>query len=114
MALTIAAVPLWAQLSLVGECRQCVQRPLASKAGAVAPRDRMQLSAALGWSLMFGAGTALEIGTIWPATRALAEQLGDMNYRLAAMWNLWVDRLNNGRPMAPRYQWAIVEGRNCH
>jgi len=96
VALTIAAVPLWAQLSLVGECRRCVQRALASADGAADPRGRMQLSAALGWSLMFGAGTAPEIGTIWSATRALAEQLGDMNYRLVAMWGLWVDRLNNG------------------
>ena len=96
VALTIAAVPLWTQLSLVAECRRCVQRALANTAGAADPRDRMQLSAALGWSLTFGTGAVPEIQTIWSTTRTLAEQLGDMNYRMAAMWGLWVDRLNNG------------------
>jgi predicted ATPase/DNA-binding winged helix-turn-helix (wHTH) protein len=96
VALTIAAVPLWAQLSLVGECRRCVERALTSAPGRANPRYRMQLSAALGWSLMFGAGAAPEIRALWSATRELAEQLGDTNYRLAALWGLWVDRLNNG------------------
>ena len=96
VALTIAAVPLWAQLSLVGECRRRVERALATRPGRENPRHRMQLNAALGWSLMFGAGRAPEIRAAWTTTRALAEQLNDMNYRLGAMWGVWVDLLNMG------------------
>jgi predicted ATPase/DNA-binding winged helix-turn-helix (wHTH) protein len=96
VTLTTGAVPLWVQLSLVGECRRYVERALASAPGTTNPRYRMPLSAALGWSLTFGAGTAPEIQRIWTTTRELAERLGDMNYRLAALWGLWVDRLNHG------------------
>src|SRR5215510_12520802 len=46
VALTIAAVPLWAQLSLVGECRRCVERALATHPGRENARHRMQLNAA--------------------------------------------------------------------
>ncbi len=94
--LTIGAVPLWVQLSLVDECRRYVERALASGPAGANPRYLMQLSAGLGWSLMFGAGTAPEIRPIWSMTLELAEQLGDMNHRLAALWGLWIDRLNNG------------------
>ena len=96
VALTTGAVPLWAQLSLVAECRRGVVRALASAPAESNPRYRMQLNAALGWSMMFGAGTAPEIRRIWTTTLELAERLGDTNYRLAALWGLWVDRLNHG------------------
>jgi predicted ATPase/DNA-binding winged helix-turn-helix (wHTH) protein len=96
VVLTIDAVPLWVHLSLVDECRRCVERALASSPARTNPRYLMQLSAALGWSLMFGAGTAPEIKPVWSMTLELAEQLGDMNHRLAALWGLWIDRLNSG------------------
>lgn len=114
VTLTIAAVPLWALLSQVGECRRYVEQALASEPGRARPQYRMQLNAALGWSVMFGTGTAPEIRALWSTTRDLAEQLGDTNYRLAALWGLWVDRLNNGafreaHDIALQFA-AIVEG----
>jgi predicted ATPase/DNA-binding winged helix-turn-helix (wHTH) protein len=98
LALTIAAVPLWVQLSRVGECREWVERALLRIGdGPVgSPRQRMQLSAALGWSLMFTVGRARETRAAWNTTLALAESLGDSGYRLRALWGLWVDRLNCG------------------
>ena len=59
VSLTIAAVPLWVQLSLLGECRERVERALASLSDADPASDRacMQLSAALGWSLMHASAT---------------------------------------------------------
>jgi hypothetical protein len=70
VALTIAAVPLWEQLSLLSECHERVERALASlgDTDAVSARPRMQLSAALGWSLMYGVGRAREAGPAWAAT----------------------------------------------
>jgi len=99
VALTIAAVPLWVELSLMAECRGWVERALASLGGGASEamsRARMQLSAALGWSRMFAAGPARETGAAWETTLVLAEQLGDAGYVSRALWGLWVDSLNNG------------------
>lgn len=96
--LTIAVVSLWVQLSLMGECRVWVERSLACLDRARDPdRARMQLAAALGWSLMFAVGTARETRAAWETTLDLANRLGDTGYRLKALWGLWVDRLNSGR-----------------
>ena len=99
VALTINAVPLWVQLSLMGECRAWVERALARLDGACgeSAQARMQLSAALGWSLMFAVGAARETRAAWMTTLELADRLDDTGYRLRALWGMWVDRLNNGQ-----------------
>lgn len=98
VALTAAAVPLWVQLSLLAECRERTELALASldDTAAGALRLRMQLSAARGWSLMYGVGRAREAGPAWTATLQLAEQLGDNDYLLRALWGLCIDQFNNG------------------
>ena len=98
VALTVASMPLWVQLSLFGECRERVERALASldDEAATAARPRMQLSAALAWSLMYGLGRARAAGPAWAATLELAERLDDNNYRLRALWGLCIDQFNNG------------------
>jgi predicted ATPase/DNA-binding winged helix-turn-helix (wHTH) protein len=98
VALTVAVVPLWVQLSLLGECRMRVERALAALDGdeAVAARPRMQLSWALGWSLMYGVGRAREAGPAWKTTLELAEKLNDTGYLLRALWSSCIDQFNNG------------------
>jgi predicted ATPase/DNA-binding winged helix-turn-helix (wHTH) protein len=97
VALTIAVVPLWVQLSLLGECRARVERALAGLDGdGATARPRMQLSAALGWSLMYGVGRAREAGPAWATTLELADTLDDRDYRLRALWGLCIDQFNNG------------------
>jgi predicted ATPase/DNA-binding winged helix-turn-helix (wHTH) protein len=98
VALTVAVVPLWVQLSLLVECRERVGRALASldATEAATARPRMQLSAALGWSLMYGLGRAREAGPAWRTTLELADRLDDRNYRLRALWGLCIDQFNNG------------------
>ena len=88
IALTAAAVPVWVQMSLLGECRERVERAMARlDASAVdADRLRMQLSAALGWSLMYGVGRAREAGPAWTTTLELADRLEDRDHRLRALW----------------------------
>src|SRR6185436_16795485 len=49
-----------------------------------------------GWSLMYGVGRAREAGPAWAATLQLAEQLGDRDYLLRALWGLCIDQFNNG------------------
>jgi hypothetical protein len=111
---TVASVSLWVQLSLMSECRAWVERALAClDSDADEPAQaRMQLSAALGWSLMFAVGRAAATRTAWLTTLGLAERLDNTGYRLRALWGLWVDRLNNGqlveaRDLATRFA-AIV------
>ncbi len=98
VALTVAVVPLWVQLSLLGECRERVERALAclDSADAATARPRMQLSWALGWSLMYGVGRAREARPAWATTLELAERLDDAGYRLRALWGLCIDQFNNG------------------
>jgi predicted ATPase len=98
VALTIVVVPLWVQLSLFGECRERIERALARLDGdaAATARQRMQLSAALAWSLMYGVGRTREAGPAWATTLELAERLDDRDYRLRALWGLCINQFNNG------------------
>ena len=99
VALTIAVVPLWTELSLLGECRERVEQALASLDSGItaAARPRMQLSAALGWSLMYGVGRARKSSDAWATTLKLAEELDDTPYRLRALWGLCIDQFNSGK-----------------
>jgi predicted ATPase/DNA-binding winged helix-turn-helix (wHTH) protein len=98
VALTIAAVPLWVQLSLVQECRARVERALTSlapEAGRSA-RHEMKLYAALGASLLYSTGPVPEIESVWAKALEIAESLGDTEYQLRALYGLWACRLNHG------------------
>ncbi len=98
VALTIGAVPLWFQLSLLDECRTRVERAL-STLGAGPDRDarrELQLQAALGWSLMYTTGPARETGAAWATALELAERLQETDYQLRALWGLWASHINNG------------------
>lgn len=97
VALTIAVVPIWVQLSALGECRERVERALASLGDdAAAARPRMQLSAALGWALSYGLGRGREAASAWATTLELATRLDDRDYRMRALWGLCNDQFNNG------------------
>jgi predicted ATPase/DNA-binding winged helix-turn-helix (wHTH) protein len=98
VALTIAAVPLWLQLSLVQECRGRVERALASlapEAGRSAGQE-MKLYAALAASLLLSKGPMPATEAVWAKALEIAESLGDTEYQLRALCGLWVCRLNRG------------------
>ena len=90
IALTIASVPLWFQLSLMQECAERVGRALASLgAGSSRAQQReMQLYAALGASLMYTKGPVPETGAAWARALELAETLDDATFQLSALWGL--------------------------
>ncbi|MGZ5827351.1 MAG: ATP-binding protein [Xanthobacteraceae bacterium] len=98
VALTVAALPLWVQLSLLSECRERAERALARlEPGDQATEPlRMRLSAALGWSLMYCVGRAREAGPAWAVTLELADRLDDINHRLRALWGLSINQFNSG------------------
>jgi predicted ATPase len=98
VVLTAAMIPLWVRMSLFAECRQRVELALANldDGDVAAPRLRMQLSGALGWSLMYGVGRAREAAPALATTLELADRLDDKEYRLRALWGLCIDQFNNG------------------
>ena len=98
--LTLAAVPLWTTLSLIGETMENVGRALAAIAGEPADRAhqvaRMRLHAALGGALMNVDGAGERVRAAWTTSLHLAEALDDTEARLRALWGLWVERRNLG------------------
>jgi predicted ATPase len=97
VALTVAAVPLWFQLSLVDECLGWAERALAHLEMAPAPdeRRRMQLYAALGWLQMYATARLESSTAAWRTALRLAEELEDTDYQLRALWALWADHTNH-------------------
>lgn len=90
IALTIAAIPLWTQLSLLDECRMNVALALdLDVPGRPLPRsDRMKLLAALGVALLYTRGPEPETEALWKEALALAEQVNDLHYQLRMLWAL--------------------------
>jgi predicted ATPase/DNA-binding winged helix-turn-helix (wHTH) protein len=98
VSLTIVAVSLWLHLSLMNECRNRVYRALKSVApGANGDRrQEMQLLTALGVTL-YSIGPGPESVTVWTSVLEIAEELEDMDYRLRALWGLWVVCVTGGK-----------------
>ena len=98
VALTLAAVPLWFQLSLINECRARVEQALRSidATSGAGGRCAMQLYAALGWSQTYTSGSTRETEASFATALELAESLGDTDYQLRALWGLWASRMING------------------
>jgi predicted ATPase/DNA-binding winged helix-turn-helix (wHTH) protein len=90
IALTIAAVPLWFQLSLMEECRGRVEQALESAGSETDRRTRahMKLYAALGAALLQTMGTGAKMKAAWTHVLEIAESLGDIDYSLRALRGL--------------------------
>jgi len=98
VALAAASVPLWTMLSILGECRDLVDRALRhlAKGAQRQTRHEMLLQAALGRSSMWAKGAISEGGSANARALDLAERLGDAEYQLTALYNLWIYRLRIG------------------
>jgi predicted ATPase/DNA-binding winged helix-turn-helix (wHTH) protein len=99
VALTVAAIPLWMHLSLLGECRHSVEQALDGALSGVppAPRDEMKLQAALAAANLHTCGPLAGTDASWLRALALAEQLDDGEYQLRALWGLAVHRSYTGQ-----------------
>lgn len=99
-SLTVAAIPLWFQLSSTDECRNRVEHALAmagpadTRAGHA--RHVMQLYAALGLSRTFTIGLAPQASAAWAKAFDIAESLGNREFQLEALWGLWFCRIGLG------------------
>ncbi len=90
IALTIAALPLWTQLSLLDECRVNVERALARDVSehVLPASDRMKLIGALGLALLYTRGPQPVTEALWREALGLAERVNDVHYQLRMLWGL--------------------------
>ncbi|OYD84787.1 ATP-binding protein [Azospirillum brasilense] len=96
--LTLAAVPLWTNLSLIAETIEAVGHALEviPPGDPVQRRDVMRLHAALGGALMNIDGAGERVQATWSTVLTIAEELDDREAQLKALWGLWIDRRNQG------------------
>jgi predicted ATPase len=96
VALTLAAVPLWVHLSLMEECRGRVERALSGPAESRDARRNMQLNTALGAALFVMRGSSSpEMLAAFTSAFEIAESLDDADYRLRALWGLFIERISS-------------------
>ena len=96
VALTVAAIPVWCQLSLLVECRARVEHVLNSpEVGALNAHLRLELVAALGFAMTNSTGLLPETIAVLQSALALARQMGDVDHEMRALWSLWTCRFNN-------------------
>jgi predicted ATPase/DNA-binding winged helix-turn-helix (wHTH) protein len=98
--LTVASLPLFFRLSLLDECLIAVTRAIAwlDARPGLDERSRMKLYAALGWPQMRSTD-APEYGiAVWSTALRIAEEIGDVDHQLRAVWALWVDAINRAEP----------------
>ncbi len=97
--LTAAAIPLWDELSLVGESRLRVRRALrnAEARGDGDPGLRMRLTLAYAWGLTFAERLPPEGDDAWRQGLILARATGSVDYQLRALWGLAVLQSFTGR-----------------
>lgn len=95
VALTVAAVPMWAGSSNVGEAQEWIRKAILALPPDAEPRLEMELHAALGSTLVSTNGASSEIETTWTKVLQLAESLGATEQKLSALWGLLSHRINN-------------------
>jgi predicted ATPase/DNA-binding winged helix-turn-helix (wHTH) protein len=98
--LTVASLPLFFRLSLLDECLVAVTRAIAylEERPGLDERSRMKLYAALGWPQMRSTDAPEHGIAAWSTTLRIAEEIGDADHQLRAIWALWVDAINRGEP----------------
>jgi len=98
VALVLAAVPLWSQLSLVDEFLFWIGHAL-ERAELIGDRSKamyMQLHAALGGLQMYALSTAGEARTSLEKALHAATEIDDRDYTLRLLRALWAEAVNSG------------------
>lgn len=95
--LAVAAIPLWFQLSLVGERLAVAQRAMTIVAGHPRRdrRQQMKLNVVLGWPQLHAVAGVESGPEAWRTVLEIARELDDTDHELRALWALWVDRTNS-------------------
>jgi predicted ATPase/DNA-binding winged helix-turn-helix (wHTH) protein len=87
--LTVAAIPLWSEISLLSEAQQWVA--LALKMADTFPCDdllKTKLACSRGWGLFYGRKLGSENEDIWLSAIAHAERAGNFDYHMRGLLGL--------------------------
>ncbi len=98
--LTVSALPLFFRLSLLDECLAALTHAITflDARPGLDEKSRMKLYAALGWPQLRATNAPEHGVAAWTTARRIAEELGDIDHQLRAIWALWVDVLNRAEP----------------
>lgn len=98
--LTVAALPLFFRLSLLDECLAALTHAIAflDARPGLDEKSRMKLYAALGWPQLRATHASEHGVAAWTTAWRIAEELGDVDHQLRAIWALWVDLVNRAEP----------------
>ncbi|GAA3095483.1 winged helix-turn-helix domain-containing protein [Rhizobium viscosum] len=98
--LTVAALPLFFRLSLLDECLAALTHAITflDARPGLDEKSRMKLYAALGWPQLRATNAPEDGVAAWTTARRIAEELGDVDHQLRAIWALWVDLVNRAEP----------------
>ena len=88
IAMTTAAAPLWWELGLLEEQRDCVDRALSELHSDASDHDvvEMKLKSALGFSEFYTRGLTNRVPKCFTEAFDLASRLDDPHYQLRALW----------------------------
>jgi predicted ATPase len=78
------------------ECHRRVEQALACLGSSRSTRRHMQLFAAVGVALLHKIGPGPEVEAAYTTVLEIAERLNDPDYKLRALWGLWVCHINAG------------------
>ena len=98
IVLTVAYVPVWTHWSMMEECHRRIERALRAVTSQANPdvRHEMQLLSALGSTTIWTRGGSPETNAILTRALTAAESLDDADYRLRALWGLYIDHQTRG------------------
>jgi predicted ATPase len=97
LRLTSAAIPYWFSVGLIEECRIRIEQALAvAKTVPSLQQETMELQFGLAGVLVNTIGAGAQLAALANEIRTRAEQLGDVDFRLRALWALWVEHTNSG------------------
>ncbi len=96
VALTVAALLLWVQMSLWSSAANALNALAKLTATAILRKGNV-CSSLQPWAISdIRIGRAREAGDLWATTLELADKLDDKDHRLRALWGLCIDQFNNG------------------
>ncbi len=95
MSLTLAALPLWFEQSLIKECGEQIDRALSTSSSIDQRHDRtaVRLHTARACVLSATPGKSQEAKLAWTTAYQFAERLGDTDYLLRNLWGLWAAKM---------------------
>ena len=97
--LVVSALPLFFRLTLMEESTYWTEKAISTDAARAGDaRSWMKLHAALGWPPMRSISRPNKGLDAWTEVLRVAEEAGDVDFELRAIWAFWVDAITSGEP----------------